>query len=411
MLRIRSFQTRVFLAMVAVAVVPALVAVGLGALALREVGSSTGTLGAWDAVAESGRALLDAVAGSGDPAVAAAAQEHREALSASVRWSRLYALVTERLLRLLPLAAAATALVIAGTSALAARRLARDVARPVAELVDWTRRIAGGEALPADDGRSPAAGELEQLRGALRAMAADLETGRRRDVEAARLRTWTEMARRLAHEIKNPLTPMRMAAAGLARRQDPAIAESAAVLLEEIDRLDQMARGFAQLGSMPEGPPSVVDLEELARSVAAAWRDAPVDVSVRVEGSVPHVLGHHELLVRAVGNLVVNAVEAQRGEGEVEVVVSADGDGGAVSVLDRGPGVPVELRDEVWLPHVTTKSRGTGLGLALVRQAATAHGGRAEVEPRPGGGSRFTLALPAEPRPRDTSGIAAAGGT
>ncbi|MBW3533682.1 MAG: HAMP domain-containing histidine kinase [Gemmatimonadetes bacterium] len=404
MLRIRSFQTRVFLAMVTVAVVPAVIAVGLGALALREVGSTTGTLGAWDAVAESGRALLAAVEGSPDPEVSAAAAEHREALSASVRWSRLYALVTERLLRLLPLAAAIAALVIAGLSALAARRLARDVARPVAELVDWTRRIARGEPLPATDPRPSSAGELEQLRGALRTMAADLETGRRREVEAARLRTWTEMARRLAHEIKNPLTPMRMAAAGLARREDPAVSGAAAVLMEEIDRLDDMARGFAQLGGMPQGPPSEVDLEELARSVAATWRDAPVAVSVRSEGPVPRVLGHYELLARAVRNLVVNAVEAQQGTGEVEVVVGADGDGGKVSVLDRGPGVPEELRQEVWMPHVTTKSRGTGLGLALVRQAATAHGGRAEVEARPGGGSRFTLALPAEPRPGDASG-------
>lgn len=426
--RPRSFQTRLFLAMVAVAVVPALVALGLGAVALREVGSSTGTLGAWDAVAGTGRELLEAVDTSPDPAVRAAAERHREALSASVRWSRLYALVTERLLGLLPLAALVAGVVIAALSAWAARGIARGVARPVSELVDWTGRIGRGERLPPDPGGGGGAAELRQLRDALRSMAADLEGARRREVESARLRAWTEMARRLAHELKNPLTPMRMAAAALARRPDPATAEPAAVLMEEIDRLDEMARSFAQLGRLPEGPPSEIDLVELAHAVAARYGDGPARILVRVGGGSdgpvqdgprdgrgpapalgesaaeavpahPWVVGHYELLLRAVQNLVVNAVEAQGGEGTVEVVVRAEDGGAVLEVLDRGPGVPVDLRGEVWRPDVTTKSHGTGLGLALVRQAATAHGGRAEVDERPGGGARFRLVLPAEPRP------------
>ncbi len=395
MLRIRSFQTRIFLTMVAVAVVPTAVVVLVGATVLGKLGSSTGTLGAWDAVARSGRALLDAVQGVSDPAVAAAAAAHREALSESVRWSRLYAVVSGRLLGLLPLASALALVVIGGLSALAARGLSRGLAGPVSDLVEWTRRIARGEPLPDADPR-PARGEVEelgQLRGALRAMAGELEEGRRREVEAARLRTWTDMARRLAHDLKNPLTPMRLAAATLARRPDPAVADAAGVLLEEIGRLDAMAREFAQLGRMPEEPPSEVDLEELARSVAAPWAEGPVVVRVRIEGAPPRVLGHPDLLGRALRNLIVNAVEAQ-GEGEVEVVLAPEGVGASLSVLDRGPGVPEALRREIWLPDVTTKTRGTGLGLAVVRQAATAHGGTAEVSDRVGGGACFRLVLP-----------------
>ena len=245
--RVRSFQGRIFLAILAVVLVPAGMAVAGGVLTLRTIGTRSGTLGAWDAVAETGVELLDAVeqAGDADPAIRAAAERHREALSGSVRLSRLYAFVAERFVRMLPVAALAAGVLLAGLALLAARWLSRSFGEPVAELAEWTERIAREEPLPPDR-KDTEVKELTTLRDALRRMAVQIEEGRRRAVEHAQMRSWTDLARRVAHEIKNPLTPMRMAAATLARGREGPEAEAAAILREEIDRLDEMARTFSR---------------------------------------------------------------------------------------------------------------------------------------------------------------------
>ncbi len=407
--RVRSFQGRIFLAILVVVLVPAGAAVSLGVVTLQGLGSRSGTLGAWDSVAGSGRTLLEALeeAGVEDPAVRAAAEEHREALSESVRLSRLYAFVADRFLTLLPLAALLTGAVIVVLALLTARWLSRQFGRPIRELAGWTGRIAREEPLPppapGEDGEMT---EVATLRAGLRSMAAELAEGRRRAVEAARLRSWTDLARSVAHELKNPLTPMRMAAATLGRGRTGAEAEAAAVLREEIDRLDEMARTFSQYGRVPDGPRSRVALVELLDRLA---RQHGTDaLPVRVEGEEVEVMAHHGALERAFRNLVLNAVEAQSGptarpgDGhgpapEVRVRVTREDGWAAVRVEDRGPGIPPELVEAIWNPDVTTKRSGTGLGLALVRKTAELHGGAARAENRPEGGASFVLLLPLEP--------------
>ena len=377
----------------------------LGVVTLQGIGSRSGTLGAWDSVAESGRELIEALedAGVDDPAVAEAVESHREALSESVRLSRLYAFVAERFLSLLPVAALLTGMIIVGLALLTARWLSRGFGRPIVELAGWTERIAREEALPPP---SPGEGremqEIATLRSALRRMADELAEGRRRAVEAARIRSWSTLARSVAHELKNPLTPMRMAAATLGRNREGPEAEAAAILQEEIDRLDEMARTFSQYGRVPEGPRSRVGLRELLDGLARQ-HDSP-EVPVRVSGEELEVTAHHGALERAVRNLVVNAVEAQEGGGEdqepeVDLSVAREDGWAAIRVADRGPGIPDGLLDEIWNPDVTTKRKGTGLGLALVRQAVEYHGGTVSADTRPGGGAVFTLRLPTDPEP------------
>ncbi len=397
-LHIRSFQGRIFVAILAVVLVPAGIAVGGGLVTLQRIGSGSGTLGAWDAVAQTGRTLLNSIdkAGIDNPSVRRAAAAHRKALSESVRLSRLYAFVAERFLNILPIAALVTGLLVTALALLTARTLSRGFARPITELVGWTRLIARQEPLPAE--RPADRADLEEfhvLRTALRDMAGELEVARAREVEAARMRSWTAMARRVAHEIKNPLTPMRMAAATLTRDVSGPGAEAGRVLLEEIDRLDGLARTFSQYGKMPEGPRSDVDLEELLRSLAAQHGTERVPVHLDAPGTVM-VNAHYDALERAFRNLVVNAVEAQEGPtgGSVDIHLEPDGDEAVVRVQDRGPGVPEELRADVWDPDVTTKRGGTGLGLAIVHQTVRVHGGSVSVENRPGGGAVFTVRLP-----------------
>ncbi len=397
-LHIRSFQGRIFVAILAVVLVPAGIAVAGGLVTLQGIGSGSGTLGAWDAVAETGRTLLHSLdeAGVDNPAVRRAAAAHREALSESVRLSRLYAFVAERFLSILPLAALITGMLVTALALLTARTLSRGFARPITELVGWTQRIARQESLPTEAETDGA--DLEEfrvLRTALRDMAGELEVARRREVEAARMRSWTAMARRVAHEIKNPLTPMRMAAATLTRDVVGPGADAGRVLLQEIDRLDGMARTFSQYGKMPEGPRSDVDLEELVTALASQHGTERVPVRVHPGGTLM-VNGHYDALERAFRNLVVNAVEAQEGaaDGAVDIRLAREGDEAVINIEDRGTGVPEELRADVWDPDVTTKRGGTGLGLAIVHQTVQIHGGSVSFANRPEGGATFTVRLP-----------------
>ena len=393
-LRVRSFQGRIFMAILFVVLVPTAVAVTGGVVTLRNIGTRSGTLGAWDAVAESGQQLLDQVdrIGPSDDALRQAASAHREALSESVRMSRLYVFVAERVLDVLPLAALFTGLLLAALAFFAARRISRGFGGPIAELAGWTERIARGEPLPPEGQGSPSVEELATLRVALRRMADELETARRREIENVRMRSWTNLARKVAHEIKNPLTPMRMAASTLTRGREGAEGEAGRILLEEIQRLDEMARTFSQYGRLPEGPRSEVDLLELMQGLASQHESDSVPISV--SGEVVMVSAHYDALERAFRNMVVNAVEAQEAGGRVDVAVSTAEGVAHVLVEDRGPGVPTELRDEIWNPDVTTKHRGTGLGLAIVRQTMVHHGGSVEVRDREGGGASFLVSLP-----------------
>ena len=214
MVRPRSFRRNVFKTVLLVALAPAAVALVTATLLLREMGTGTGTLGPWDAVAESGRALVDAAraAAPEDPELARLADAHQSALSESVRQSRLYSFVAQRAVQILPWVALLAALVLVGLSSLAARRVSRRLGGPIGELVEWTQLIAAGEPLPPQEEVRRPIKEFRALRDALRTMASELVEARSREVEAAQVRAWSDVARRVAHELKNPLTPIRIGA-------------------------------------------------------------------------------------------------------------------------------------------------------------------------------------------------------
>jgi len=399
MLRLRSFQRRILLALLGVAVIPVAILIVVGTLALREAIATGGSAGPWVPVAESGQTLLGTIEAAAieDTSVVAAARKHQDALTESVRYSRLYTFLVERALQLLPLLSVAIAIFIAVLAFLTARRLARGLSRPVSELVGWTGRIARHEPLPdpipAEDQEVQ---EFSALRSGLRDMATQLEEGRRREVEQARLRSWTEMARRVAHELKNPLTPMRIAAVTVARLDDPSAATAGEVLIEEISRLDEMARTFSQFGRMPEGPPSQVDMAELLTSLSEQHGSEETAVVTQAQGEIPLIEGHYDALLRAFRNLVLNALDAAGEGGKVSLAASPLDDGVQVLIRDTGPGIPHDLLERMWEPEVTTKSRGTGLGLPLVRQTIRLHGGSVEAATRDEGGAEFRVYLPSK---------------
>lgn len=396
-----SFRRILFLAVLLGAFVPAAIAIAGGTLLLGEIGDAAGTAGPWAAVAESGGELIDAAreAAPADTALSRLAAEHSEALSESVRLSSVYALLLDRVGRLLPFVALGLLLLTSLLAAWAAGRFSRRLSSPVSDMVDWTERIGRGEPLPPPAEDPEAVEEFIRLRGALRRMDGELSAARAREVESARVRAWSEMARRVAHELKNPLTPIRMSASTLRRSDDPATREAAEIILEETGRLEERAREFARYGRPPEGPAAEVDVAEMLRTlVRRETGNEAGDHTLRLElgDDLPRILGHHDPLERAVLNLVVNAREAIGAEAGGRITVRAVCDRGdvVIAVDDTGPGVPDDLVERVWEAEFTTRSRGTGLGLAIVRQTVEAHDGRVSVRNLAGGGASFRLHLP-----------------
>jgi two-component system, NtrC family, nitrogen regulation sensor histidine kinase NtrY len=238
----------------------------------------------------------------------------------------------------------------------------------------------------------------------MRDMAGELELGRARALEAERAAALRESARQVAHELKNPLTPIRFAVARLRRDASPELAETVDVLETESQRLETMARSFAQFGRLPEGPSAEVDVGELVRYTARATIPPEMQVDVDVATDVPMIHGHHEALARALSNVMLNAVDACRecGGGRVGVRVRrADLAGRAsveVAVSDTGCGIPRDRLLRIWDPYVTSKPGGTGLGLAIARQTVLAHHGLVAADSTVGVGTEIRFVLPVNER-------------
>ena len=295
------------------------------------------------------------------------------------------------------LVALAAALLMGLVASRVAGHLSRNLSRPLSELVGWTATISRGEPLP-DGPPRKGAPEFVMLRNRMREMATELRLGRVRALEAERATALRESARQVAHELKNPLTPIRFAIARLRREAPPALTETVEVLESESRRLEEMARSFAQFGRLPEGPRAPVDLGELARAATRSAVPGDSPVTVAVDDDVPMVPGHVDALGRALTNVLLNAVDASPPGAPVRVSVrraALDGrDMVEVAVRDEGCGIPASRISRIWEPYVTHKAGGTGLGLAIVRQTLIAHDGAVAAESAPGMGTTIKLFLP-----------------
>ncbi len=392
------FRQRIFVILVVLTALPTALAVVGWALAVRTVAPSAGARMALEETAASARQMLDRMDTTHlAPGERAALRQHLEQLSNSVSLARR----AETYLRYYAGGFAAVVIVFGALVIMASVRLAghlsRQLSRPIDELVGWTRLIRRRMPLPAG---LPTRGapEFEALRQALRELATTLDAAREKELEAERLRAFREVARRVAHEIKNPLTSMRIAVDQLGRtvgQTDSRTAVAVEVLEDETKRLERLAKEFAEFGRLPEGPKSEVDLVDLLIDLGHSAVPPEVQVTVRANGAPCTLLGQYDPLRRAFSNLLRNAAEAMGGRGAIDVGLSRDGGGIVVTITDHGPGIPDELRQRVFEPYFTTKRDGTGLGLALVRQTIEAHNGTITVSDTPGGGATFSVVLSA----------------
>jgi two-component system, NtrC family, nitrogen regulation sensor histidine kinase NtrY len=219
-----------------------------------------------------------------------------------------------------------------------------------------------------------------------------------------KLAAWSEVARRVAHEIKNPLTPIRLSAERIAKRLrsgEPGLSEAiergTRVIVEEVDFLKSLVDEFSRFARLPEMRPEPTNLPALARSAVRLFEGAREGVTLRVESDLARelVLLDPEQIKRALINLLDNALEACGAAGEI-VVRLEDGPGGVtLEVADTGRGVAPRDRDKLFLPDFTTKGRGTGLGLAIVSRIVADHNGTIRVEDNRPRGARFIIELPA----------------
>jgi len=391
------FRQRIFVILAALTAVPTALAVVGWALAVRTGTPSAGARVALEETAASARLMVEQMDTTHlSLRERAALRRHLDQLSNSVSLARR----AETYLRYYAGGFAAVVIVFGALVMLSSVRLAghlsRQLSRPIDELVGWTRLIRRRVPLPGDGGGAPPRGapEFAALRQALRELVTALDAAREKELEAERLRAFREVARRVAHEIKNPLTSMRIAVDQLERTVGASDSRTAMdVLAAEAERLSRLAKEFSDFGRLPEGPKSEVDLVDLLTDLGRSAVPPEVQVTVRANGEPSKLLGQYDPLRRAFSNLLRNAAEASAGRGSIDVAVSRDGAGIVVTVADHGPGIPEELRHRVFEPYFTTKRDGTGLGLALVRETIEAHHGTITVSDTPGGGATFAIVL------------------
>jgi signal transduction histidine kinase len=300
---------------------------------------------------------------------------------------------------------------LTGLALVLAVLLARSLGRPIAELAAEARKVASGQANPL---RVKGAGEIGDLVHAFDRMLEDLATTRRRLSATTRVAAWREVARRVAHEVKNPLVPIQAAVETLRRlraRDDPAFDEyfdeATRTVLGEVHRISDIVTEFTRFARLPAPRPEDVDLTVVVREVLGLQRPAAqgCNLEERTVGTVPHVRADRGQVVQVLMNLVKNAVEASRetAGATVRVTVEMAPEGGVdVTVEDNGPGVPEAIRERLFEPYATTKADGTGLGLAIAQRIAMEHGGELLSLPREKGAARgatFRLRLPVEGPP------------
>jgi|CXWL01.1.fsa_nt_gi two-component system nitrogen regulation sensor histidine kinase NtrY len=222
-------------------------------------------------------------------------------------------------------------------------------------------------------------------------------------LKAQQLAAWTEAARRIAHEIKNPLTPIRLAAERMLQKYHrgdpdlgPALESGVEIIVREVATLQGMVDEFSRYARMPRPQPRRVDLGRLIEETLPLYRGLKpgVELEAKVGDGLDAVLVDPEQIRRALLNLLDNALEATEPPGQVRVEAAATGHRIELAVRDTGRGIPPADKEKLFLPYFSTKARGSGLGLAIVHRIVTDHQGTLRVEDGEAGGTVFTIELP-----------------
>jgi two-component system, NtrC family, nitrogen regulation sensor histidine kinase NtrY len=283
------------------------------------------------------------------------------------------------------------------------------VTRPIIELAQAAHEVAAGNwetrvAVHGDD-------ELSQLADSFNRMTAELLTQKQRLLQAERVAAWRELARRLAHDLKNPLFPLQITVENLVRAReqkaaqfDEVFRECAQTLLGELANLKNIIGRFSEFSKMPQPELREISVNEVVRDIAQLFRAqlegqgrASIVCKLELEHNLGAIRADPELLHRALSNLVLNAMDAMPNGGTLTLRTRSSARGVAIEVADTGSGLTPEERERIFTPYYTSKQHGTGLGLAIVQSIVSDHGGRIRVQSEPGRGATFVIELPQNP--------------
>lgn len=276
------------------------------------------------------------------------------------------------------------------------------VTRPVRKLAASAGKVAAGAwdttvEIPSRD-------EIGQLAGAFNRMTHELVEQRERLVQAERVAAWRELARRLAHELKNPLFPLQITVENMQRAReshpdqfDEVFREGSQTLLAELTNLKQIIGRFSDFAKMPAPAMQAVQFNELIGETMKLFEPqfakAHVVPKTELDKNLPAVQADPEQMTRVLRNLVLNAIDAMPSGGVLTVRTISLGRGARIEVSDTGQGLTPEECSRLFTPYYTTKTHGTGLGLAIVQSVISDHKGRIAVESEPGKGATFRIDL------------------
>lgn len=289
---------------------------------------------------------------------------------------------------LLTMVIAITVTLLLVLSLLLSRILARRIGFPIEQLALATTKIARGDL----DHRVivNARDEIADLVNAFNKMTEDLKKNKEDLVRAERLAAWRDIARRVAHEINNPLTPIQTTIYRLKQRFRAEEAENAEivslldVISRKVDDLRRIATRFSELARMPEPSIRALDLNKIIDEALGLLENSSPGIEIIKDKThyLPDVAADGSQIKRLIENLVKNAIEAMPDGGRVVVRTSKSEDGGfaVIEVADNGNGIPEEIRNKIFYPYFTTKPYGSGLGLAVVQKIVEDHKGRIEFE-------------------------------
>lgn len=287
--------------------------------------------------------------------------------------------------------------------------LARGLGRPLSDLATEAGKVAAGDARPI---RVKGTGEVQELASAFDRMIMDLAVTRRRLAAASRVAAWREVARRVAHEVKNPLAPIRAAVETLRRlraREDPRFDEyfdeATRTVLDEVHRISNIVTEFTRFARLPQPRPVDLDAEEVAKHVVQIHKAAANETALThtAQRRTPTLRADRDQVIQVLTNLIQNALDAVKDVqgGAVSVTTDTDGHYVAFTVADNGAGIAPEIAARLFEPYATTKASGTGLGLAIAQRIALEHNGELSyIGPSASGtGAVFRLLLPIEGPP------------
>ncbi len=289
--------------------------------------------------------------------------------------------------------------------------ISRRVTRPVEQLADAAREVAHGNWYAPVPVKS--SDDLGQLAEAFNYMTGELTEQRRRLIQSERVAAWRELARRLAHELKNPLFPLQLTVENLmrARQNSPeqfeeVFHESASTMLAEIANLKTIISRFSEFSRMPQPQFQSTDLNHIVRNVARLFQaqmgvgnKMAIECTLELGEPLDAVVADPELLHRALSNLVSNAIDAMPQGGVLTLRTTQNDNTATIEVGDTGAGIAPDERERLFTPYYTNKPHGTGLGLAIVQSVVSDHGGTISVRSEPGRGTRFVIELPRKPNP------------